>query len=170
MNRKGFMMAEVVVVSSIVLIALTGLYTSYGKIYSIYNTRINYYDVDTLYRLGYYRDVMIENENSNSQKLINEYLTNASMIQQITLDKNILIPPDNNIEERIYLIKNPKDNLNEESLKAVFSNINQTFIDYFNFLEHSLNNKTLADNIMIMESCENKNKCKYAYLEVYNEK
>ena len=56
MNNKGFMMAELVVVSAIVLVALSGLYVSYNKIFSIYNKRINYYDVATLYELGNIRD------------------------------------------------------------------------------------------------------------------
>ena len=61
MNRKGFMMAEVVVVSAIVLSFLSVLYTRYNKIYSTYLKRISYYDVVTLYRLAYYRDILIEN-------------------------------------------------------------------------------------------------------------
>ena len=52
MNNKGFMMAEVIVVASIVLLALVGFYTSYNKIISLYNKRVNYYDIDTLYDLG----------------------------------------------------------------------------------------------------------------------
>ena len=62
MNNKGFMMAEVVVVSAIVMLTIVGLYQSYNKIYSAYNTRIDYYDSTTLYRLGYYRDILIEND------------------------------------------------------------------------------------------------------------
>ena len=52
MNNKGFMMAEVVVVSSIIIVTLVGLYTSYNKILSLYNQRINYYDINTLYELA----------------------------------------------------------------------------------------------------------------------
>lgn len=56
MNRKGFMMAEVVVVSAIVLVTLVSFYVSYNKIISLYNQRVNYYDVTTLYELSYVRD------------------------------------------------------------------------------------------------------------------
>ena len=44
MNNKGFMMAEVIVVASIILIAMVGLYASYNKIFSLYNQRMDYYD------------------------------------------------------------------------------------------------------------------------------
>ena len=66
-DNKGFMMAEVVVVSSIVLIFLTTIFTSYNKLYAAYVNRINYYDVVTLYRLGYYRDILIENDKINDE-------------------------------------------------------------------------------------------------------
>jgi len=56
MNNKGFMMAEVVVVSAIILVFMAGMYVSYNKLFTIYNQRVNYYDVTTLYKLGYYRD------------------------------------------------------------------------------------------------------------------
>ena len=56
MNNKGFMMAEVIVVASIILVALVGLYVSYNKIFSIYNQRVDYYDVATLYELANIRD------------------------------------------------------------------------------------------------------------------
>ena len=42
LNKKGFMMAEVVVVSSVILIILTTLYISYNKIISLYETRLDY--------------------------------------------------------------------------------------------------------------------------------
>ena len=56
MNNKGFMMAEVIVVAAIILVAMVGLYASYNKIFSVYNQRIDYYDVATLYELANIRD------------------------------------------------------------------------------------------------------------------
>lgn len=56
LNNKGFMMAEVVVVSAVILIAMTTFYVSYNKIISLYDERINYYDVATLYELASIRD------------------------------------------------------------------------------------------------------------------
>ena len=60
LNKKGFMMAEVVVVSSVVLIILTTLYISYNKIFSLYETRLRYEDSNLLYSLAYYRDYLVE--------------------------------------------------------------------------------------------------------------
>ena len=36
MNNKGFMMAEVVVVSAVIIVTLVTLYVSYNKIFSLY--------------------------------------------------------------------------------------------------------------------------------------
>ena len=56
MNKKGFIMAEVVVVSTMILIALATFYVSYGKMIALYNTRLNYYDPGLLYELADYRN------------------------------------------------------------------------------------------------------------------
>ena len=56
MNNKGFMMAEVIVVASIILVALVGFYSLYTGVISEYNTRLDYYDVNTLYELADFRN------------------------------------------------------------------------------------------------------------------
>ena len=70
MNRKGFMMAEVVVVSSIVLVTLVSFYVSYNKIITLYNQRIDYYDVSTLYELAGVRDNVSDYSDYNSMSSI----------------------------------------------------------------------------------------------------
>jgi len=147
MNNKGFMMAEVVVVSSIVLVVLTGLYTSYGKILSIYKQRVSYYDVDTLYKLAYIRDNI-------DFSVINPSLSNSVY--------------NSNGELVYYINKYDISNLNV---------INQTFNDYLDFLNGSLDvenikvNDKNVTNILVMEKCktDGKSDCRYAYLEVLDE-
>lgn len=72
MNNKGFMMAEVVVVSAIIIVTLTGLYVSYNKIISIYNQRVDYYDVTTLYELANIRDTNTFTGKSSKTQILNE--------------------------------------------------------------------------------------------------
>ena len=88
MNRKGFMMAEVVVVSAIVMVSIVGLYQSYNKIYSAYTTRIKYYDSTTLYRLGYYRDILITNNILEPQI---KKLKNKTIIRKIVISLLFII-------------------------------------------------------------------------------
>ena len=61
LNNKGFMMAEVIVTCSIVVITLVGLFTSYNKTYLRYKERSNYYNVDNAYACNYLKDLLIEN-------------------------------------------------------------------------------------------------------------
>lgn len=138
MNNKGFMMAEVVVVSSIILVTLVAFYTSYNKIISIYNQRINYYDVTTLYKLAGVRE---------------KYKDTLDDIASTDIVVN-----ENNVKV-YYLNKN-------EITKMLDININATFKDYIEYINDSVTFET--DNILVMERCIDKDNCKYAYLEVFN--
>jgi len=144
MNNKGFMMAEVVVVSSIILVALAAFYSSYNKIISIYNQRVDYYDVATLYDLAYVRD--LNNKDS--------YLSLKSSGTKIT----------NGVGRGsvVYIVS--KTRLNDLTSKS----INQTFKDYIAYLKSSKGADFETNKILVMEKCDDgKSNCKYAYLEVY---
>lgn len=140
MNNKGFMMAEVVVVSSIILVVLTAFYTSYNKIISIYNQRLNYYDVATLYKLADYRDNSLSDNPQNG-------LNNGSD------------------GEKIYYVN--KNTIKNNDLND--PDINQTFKDYLSYLSTSLDFDSLPNKLLVMEKCDSDgtSNCKYAYLEVY---
>lgn len=145
MNRKGFMMAELVVVSAIVLTTVATFYTSYNKIYSAYKTKLQYYDVTTLYKLASYR---------NSEDLTT-FSEEYNLIQ-------------NNDGEKVYLIKNGPSLIDKTKL----SDINPTFSDYIDFFNNTVDYKNFPSDYMIMERCtkvvngQKKEDCYYAYLEV----
>lgn len=185
MNRKGFMMAEVVVVSAIVLVTLTVLYTSYNKIYATYLKRINYYDTTTLYRLGFYRDILTNNFNVASDgektllmnKIINDMKDNNTKV--INISGSLLndeIFKEDVLEysqvDRVYMVYNPDDNLMVDNFNDF--DLNLSFQDYITFLGTSTDIK--SNYLMIMERCfyddsnnvVNEDKCKYTYLEVYD--
>lgn len=134
MNNKGFMMAEVVVVSSIIIVTLVGLYTSYNKILSLYNQRINYYDINTLYELGNIR----KNTNLSTYKS-KDYIVDETY-------------------KKVYY-------LNHNDIIDLTGVTNETFKDYLIYLKDSTKFET--EYILIMENCIDDDKCKYAYLEVY---
>ena len=69
LNRKGFMMAEVVVVSVIICTVLVTLYTALARINNAYDTRNRYYDIDTLYFTEEVNDMLIY------MGYINEYIS-----------------------------------------------------------------------------------------------
>lgn len=137
LNKKGFMMAEVIVVSSIVLITLTSLYMSYNKIYSTYKKRINYYDVSIIYDLDQIRRNEVIDAPTNNTKIDSEPNTTVYAIHLT----------DNKITDT---------NLSQE---------NTTFNEYLKYLKNSITVNN-CNYILVMEKCDEANKeCKYGYLE-----
>ena len=138
MNNKGFMMAELVITSSIVLVSLAALFASFNKIYAIYMNRIRYYDTVTLCRLGYYRDILIENNKFNdvlaSTTTVSD-IYNTRGFQMFTLPA-IEVP--NNIADRVLLIHNNKQPINKNAIKNRNIAISDTFLDYLDFLSTCL--------------------------------
>lgn len=176
MNRKGFMMAEVVVVSAIVMVTIVGLYQSYNKLYSAYSTRLKYYDAGTLYRLGYYRDTLIEkdmmneilmNMKENEVKSVYKYQSTDNVVKfsqdeenEYKRDTVFLIATQYSSSANGYILKNT----------TTINGISQTYQDYLSYLKKST--KYRSDYIMIIESCKENTKdtvddCHYAYLEIY---
>ena len=140
MNNKGFMMAEVVVVASVVLVTLVSFYTSYNKIISLYNKRVDYYDVTTLYELANFRDTSLTSDTTTN----------------VTKD---LLEADSN--KAIYYVN--KNDIKKKQLSV----LNQTFKDYIEFLSNSLDFQNIEeDELLVMERCITDDNCKYAYLEV----
>ena len=74
-NRKGFMLVEVVITSTVVLTALVFFYTQFDKLYIKYNERNNYHDVDGLYATKEVINYMITNTNHNLE--FNSYVTHV---------------------------------------------------------------------------------------------
>lgn len=139
LNKKGFMMAEVIVVSSIVLITLTSLYMSYNKIYSTYKKRINYYDVSIIYDLDQIRRNTAIDEPTNNTKIDSKSNTTVYAIP-LTGNK----------------ITDTNTNLSQE---------NTTFNEYLKYLKNSITVNNCS-YILVMEKCdEAKKECKYGYLE-----
>ena len=159
MNNKGFMMAEVIVVSAIVLTLLSSVYVNYNKLYGLYSSRIDYYDVVTLYRLGYYRDYLIENNTMNTK--INDAKNNSNKITEINKIYN---------EDRVFMINNNKTRISSDTLNWINSqtDMHQTFKDYISYLSTSDDLDNKSNYVLIMERCNIDNDCKYAYLEVYD--
>ena len=142
LNKKGFMMAEVIVVSSIVLITLTSLYISYNKIYSTYKKRINYYDVSIIYDLDKIRrNVVIDAPTNNTKINIKDSESNTT-VYAIPLTGN--------------KINDTNTNLSQE---------NTTFNEYLKYLKNSITVNN-CNYILVMEKCDEAKKgCKYGYLE-----
>ena len=165
LNNKGFMMAEVIVVSAIVLVTIAGMYTSYNKIFSIYKNRMGYYDVNTLYRLGFFRDIMIENE------IIDEITTQAKNNSDKIIDNTSSFSTygETGIKEKIFLVYNNRKSVDSNIFNNI-TNVNPTFKDYVDYLKETVENFDKFSYMMIIERCQesSEDKCTYAYLEIFD--
>ena len=148
MNNKGFMMTEVVVVSVIVLSVLVTMYVSYGKLFTGFKEKINYYNPDSIYKLANVRDAMIKDGTLNT--LIKEYTSTIKIDSYCKGLCNELKSTNN-----IYIS-------NYGDLKKI-NNTNQTFKDYIAFLENKIENK---NNYYLIIETEVYNNYYYSYLEV----
>lgn len=184
LNKKGFMMAEVIVVSAIILTFLAGIFISYNKIYSTYKTRLDYYDVTALYRVRYHVDY---NQTYITKSCYNHSgtmtLHNCKLLQAKDVSGPMLLPElknsnlsYENVQEKVFMIYNNYKNLPSDIMDKAVTNkgeavtVNLTFKEYANYLATSAD-FTNTNYVMILERCQTNNSddCKYAYLEVLDE-
>lgn len=167
------MMAELIVVSSIILVVMVAMFSSFNKVYSLYETRINYNDITTLYRLGYYRDVIIEN--NKLEDVINQ--SNVEVVQVYNSVGGVVgsvfaLPEEyklSDFADLVFFINNKKEKIDVGEFED--KDLHVTFLDYIDYFNQSVKYDEF-DYVMIMERC-NKNgesvdhdNCSYAYLEV----
>lgn len=157
MNNKGFMMAEVVVVSAVILVALSVFYVNYNKLISLYNERLTYYDPATLYSLADFRNKNCLNIN------------NCKVSEIGAGGYSVLSGTGNGTGETTYIVSSLS--MFSSSIKARSEGDsavhNKTFASYLNYLSGSLDSSAKSNYLLIRESCNtDRTNCKYAYLEV----
>lgn len=156
-GRKGFMMAEVVVVSVVIAVVLITLFTGLNRVSSAYEKRDRYYDIDALYLAMMANDALIENGSINN--LIND---GTSTIIEANDDVNLLLNTYNNDDVNLYFslyekgkIDKLKDLPNKKTTKE--------FIDYLG-TKFDFNDD--YNYVIISEICKNVDDCYYYALKV----
>jgi len=127
MNNKGFMLAEVVVVSVVVVTIIVTL------VYTAYNERSKYYDVDGLYALKNIADLLIEdnsinNITSNDIDLTDGYYKTIKDVYDI---------------ENAYIL--------DYNFISNSDNYSNGMNDYINYLDRSLDFDEEYDYILLLE-------------------
>lgn len=144
MNNKGFMMAEVVVVSAIIIGSIAAFFVGYNGLITLYSDRIDYYDSTTLYELANYRDENLSDLKVSSSPIRKAgagrsiYYVDGKLLNGKTDDGEVQTPSNNTFKKYIEYLKNTLDLTNKDN-----------------------ENK----KILIMEKCSSNDDCKYAYLE-----
>ena len=102
-NNKGFMLIELIITSTVVVTAMIALYASFNRIYSLYKTRNNYYDINGIYAS---KEIVRSLLNSNElTKIINANFETGNYSFLIK-NGNLNIPISNTItQDQINEIK-----------------------------------------------------------------
>ncbi len=102
-NNKGFMLIELIITSTVVVTAMIALYASFNRIYSLYKTRNNYYNINGIYAS---KEIVRSLLNSNElTKIINANFETGNYSFLIK-NGNLNIPISNTItQDQINEIK-----------------------------------------------------------------
>lgn len=116
-NNKGFMLAELVIVSAVVIATMVALYTGFNKASINYKERSKYYSIDCLYAGQTIKNLLIDEfkltdllNNTENYIDINEYCKSVGessafnqYCQAVYKRYNI---------DKMYLVKYNKENIN----------------------------------------------------------
>lgn len=105
-KRNGFMLAELIITSTIVVSAMISLYASFNKIYSLYKTKNNYYYVDGVYATKELTDSIIKD---NFNAFINNKLSserNTYLIKDNTCGIETNLQEKCKAIQKLYHVKN----------------------------------------------------------------
>lgn len=132
LNNKGFMLAEVIISASVIIVTLVSLYAGFARVYKAYEIRSTYYDADSVYALktisDYFIDEMVFNSYISGINNTNRYVEfkkNESPSNKIDAFINKMIE---NYNFNFYLTRYNSDYL--ESIESISSDLKE----YINFL------------------------------------
>ncbi len=143
-------MAELVVVSAIIIGTMATFYASYSKVVTRYKRIINYYDVGTVYRLGDYYER--HKDTINGKTTISDIISGSEAARTV-----------NGVKYNDKVLAGTCQNFKSYSTTGELK-------EYINFMKDKI--KTQSATCVVLESCQEKNsktKCKYAFMEVENE-
>lgn len=177
-NNKGFMLAEVVITSTIILTALVSLYVTFNKLYSNYNTRNSYYNIDGFYAIkgminylidsGKLNEILNDQEkgykdgkfyfisksNENGSKCNEQYLKNSEYCNQL---------------QSLYKVNNMVIvEYNKDALSGLkIDSISETFKDYIDYVINYYDFSNKEDyNYLILMEYNNQENGKYNYANI----
>ena len=162
-NNKGFMLIEVIIVSTIVVTTLVALFTSFNKLYNNYNTKNSYYNIDAMYATREMLKSMIEDNTLN--KLINDTNSYDYIINNSVCNTNYSLLGCQDLKD-LYDINNMIfSKYDIDSLNALKeTSLNETQKDYIDYLitYYDLENTTEGYNYIILTEIKDQDNYYYA--------
>ena len=160
-NRKGFMLAEVIIVSVIICVVLVSLFTGINRVTKAYDLRNRYYDVNALYMAEKANLYLIE-DNS-----INTLISNNSpvKVENTNLNNVISFYNSGNTGSTLNIYFTPYDQNKVDDLGKL-TGTNQTYKDFIDYLSGHLEFKGEYTYMLISEICNSTDDCYYYGLGV----
>lgn len=156
-NRKGFMLAEVVVVASVIATVLVTMYIAVNRMSSAYELRNKYYDLDAMYLSMEANDMLLRNnssfyKNTSAVELKNNYVYNNSYYYTSSdyyafnvTGLEAIKSSNNDYDIKFYYAPYTYDGVSGlENL----DNINETFKEYASYLKDKFDYEELKDSEM----------------------
>ena len=165
-NNKGFMLVETIIVTVVVATIMTSLYIVFNRVYTAYDKKGKYTDVDAVYALKMMEDYMID-ETTFNEKLKN---TNTNSFVEITCTTETYCESvfDEYNVNKMYIVKNEENALNH----LIEEKINETFKEYLEYLinigvfEETYSHLLVVETYAIDDENEKDIFNKYAYLPI----
>lgn len=152
LNRKGFMLVEVVVVSAVIATVLVTMFIAINRVSSAYRSRDSYNSIDALYLAMAENDILIE------ENRLDDLYSNGDSVE-IT-DSNLINAYSNVGNIKLYFSLYNKDKVSSLSGNATFN----SFIDYIcNRFDYT---DTRYDYLIISEICKTDDDCYYYALKL----
>ena len=132
-NNKGFMLIEAIISGTIVLTSMVLLYSTFGRLYNLYQEKNTYYNVDAIYVTQKSIDYLLEND---FNKFINdtfESSNHAILIDETNCNVTNFCQDLKTLYNVNKMIITEYDKTTLENLKNTIS-INETFKNYINFI------------------------------------
>lgn len=160
-GRKGFMMAEVVVVSVVIAVVLITLFTGLNRVSSAYEKRDRYYDIDALYLAMMANDALIENGS------INNLIKTGNSIKITNDDVNLLLNTYTNDDVNLYFSLYNYDNIDIlKYLSTTEETTKKTTKEFIDYLKDKFDFNDDYNYVIISELCKNDDDCYYYALKV----
>lgn len=140
-DNRGFMLAEVIIVSSIIVTVLVTMYTGLNKLFVKYDELSRYYNVDAIYLAKNVEDYLIDSYQMGS------VISNSLSSGYVDLrDGGYFNNAENLISDdvvKLYFIGNYEktfNNVDEDNLKSLKGG-ERYFADYVDYVKNDIKNK-----------------------------
>lgn len=138
-DNRGFMLAEVIIVSSIVVTVLVTMYTGLNKLFVKYDELSRYYNVDAIYMAKNVEDYLIDSYQMGS------VIGNSSSVGYVDLRNGVYFNNAENLISndvvKLYFIGNYGENGDGYDKVKNLSTSDKYFDDYVDYVKNDIKTK-----------------------------